>query len=91
MQINSANLDAIRVGFSTAYNRGLGQADTEYKRIATVVPSSTKENKYGWLGKLPGMSEWIDERTIHGLAEHDYAIKNKDFELTISVDRNDTQ
>lgn len=89
MIINSANLDAIRVGFSTAYRRGLGQAETSYSRIATTVPSTTKENKYGWLGKLPNMREWVGPRAVHGLAEHDYAIKNKTYELTIAVDRDD--
>ena len=89
MLINTPNLEAIRVGFSTAYKRGLGQAETQYTRIATVVPSSTRESRYGWLGKMPNMREWLGPRLIQGLAEHDYAIKNKDFELTIGVDRND--
>jgi phage major head subunit gpT-like protein len=89
MIINSTNLDAIRVGFSTAYRRGLGQAETNYTRIATTVPSTAKENKYGWLGKLPNMREWVGPRAVHGLAEHDYAIKNKSYELTIAVDRDD--
>lgn len=89
MIINAANLDAIRVGFSTAYRRGLGQAQTQYGQIATTVPSTTKENKYGWLGKMPNMREWIGARIVHGLAEHDYAIKNRPFELTVGVDRDD--
>ena len=89
MLINTPNLEAIRVGFNTAYKRGLGQAESQYKRIATVVPSSTRESRYGWLGKMPNMREWLGPRLIQGLAEHDYAIKNKDFELTIGVDRND--
>jgi phage major head subunit gpT-like protein len=89
MIINSANLNAIRVGFNTSYKRGLTQAQTQYGRVATTVPSATKENKYGWLGKMPNMREWIGPRHIHGIAEHDYAIKNKPFELTIGVDRDD--
>ena len=91
MIINTANLDALRVGFSTAFRRGLGQASPAYSRIATVVPSTTKETKYGWLGKLPNMRQWIGPRVIHGLAEHDYAIKNLPFELTVSVDRDDIE
>ncbi|QDY99068.1 hypothetical protein FQ775_01045 [Nitratireductor mangrovi] len=91
MIINTANLDAIRVGFNTAFRRGLGQAQSQYKRIATVVPSSTKENKYGWLGKLPNMREWVGPRHVQGLAEHDYAIRNKSYELTIGVDRDDIE
>src|SRR5690606_34805443 len=91
MIINTANLDAIRVGFSTAFRRGLGQAQTQYGRVATTVPSATKENKYGWLGKLPNMIEWVGPRHVHGLSEHDYAIRNKSFELTIGVDRDDIE
>ncbi|WP_372605599.1 Mu-like prophage major head subunit gpT family protein, partial [Actibacterium sp.] len=89
MIINSANLNAIRVGFAATFKKGLGQAPSQYKKIATIVPSSAKENKYGWLGKLPNMRKWIGERVIHGLAEHDYAIKNEPFELTVGVDRDD--
>lgn len=91
MIINSANLDAIRVGFSTSFRRGLGQAQTQFGRIATTVPSTTRENKYGWLGKLPNMREWIGPRAVHGLAEHDYAIRNRSYELTIGVDRDDIE
>jgi len=89
MIINSANLNAIRVGFSTAFRRGLGQGVSAYGRIATTVPSTTKENKYGWLGKLPNLREWIGPRAVHGIAEHDYSIRNKTYELTIGVDRDD--
>lgn len=91
MIINSANLDALRVGFNTSFQRGLGQADTQYKRIATVVPSSAKSNKYGWLGKLPNMRKWMGARHVHGLAEHDYSIVNEAEELTVGVDRDDIE
>jgi phage major head subunit gpT-like protein len=60
-------------------------------RVATVVPSSTRENKYGWLGKMPNMREWIGPRVAHAMAEHSYAIENKHFERTIAVDRNDIE
>jgi phage major head subunit gpT-like protein len=92
MIINAGNLNAIRVGFNAAYKGGLaGTADPLYKRIATTVPSSTRENKYGWLGKMPSMREWIGARVIHSMAEHDYSIKNITHELTIGVDRDDIQ
>lgn len=91
MIINSANLEALRVAFNASFKRGLGQAETQYGRIATTVPSSTKENRYGWLGKMPNMREWVGPRVVHGIAEHDYSIKNKPFELTIGVDRDDIE
>lgn len=91
MIINTASLNAIRVGFNASFKRGLGQATSDMSRIATTVPSTTRENKYGWLGKIPNMREWLGQRVVQGLAEHDYAIKNRDFELTVGVDRNDIE
>ena len=90
MKLTSAALDALRVGFKTHFQDAFDAdaALNEYTKIAEVVTSTTGEEKYGWLGELPGMREWIGARVVHGLAEHDYAIQNKDFELTVAVDRN---
>ena len=91
MLINSANLDGLRVGFKTSFQGGLAVAPSQYLRVATVVPSSTKEQKYGWLGKLPRVREWIGPRLVQNLSQHDYAIKEKALELTIGVDRDDIE
>ena len=91
MLVNSANLDSLRVGFKTSFQRGLSIAPSLYLRIATVVSSTSKEEKYGWLGKIPKVREWIGPRAVQNLQQHDYAIKNKPFELTIGVDRDDIE
>lgn len=91
MIINRANLAGVRTGFSTAFANGLKQTSSLHARIATPVPASTKEQKYGWLGKIPNVREWLGPRLVHGLQEHDYAIKEKPWELTIGVDRDDIE
>lgn len=91
MLINAANLDALRAGFKTSFQGGLGQASSMHKRVATVVPSTTKEQKYGWLGKIPNVREWIGPREIQNLMQHDYAIKEKAWELTLGVDKDDIE
>lgn len=89
MIINSATLDALRVGFSAAYQRGLDQADSDYMKVAFKVPSSTRENNYGWLGKMPSLRKWVGPREIQNLSEHSYTIVNETYEETVGVDRND--
>lgn len=91
MLVNAENLNALRTGFNAAFQRGLGIAPSQYLRITTVVPSTTKEQKYGWLGKLPRVREWIGPRLVQNLMQHDYAIKEKPLELTIGVDRDDIE
>jgi phage major head subunit gpT-like protein len=91
MLVNAANLDALRAGFKTSFQNGIDQAKPQWDRVATTVPSSTREQKYGWLGKIPNVREWIGARAVQNLQQHDYAIVNKHFELTIGVDRNDIE
>lgn len=91
MLVNSANLAKLRTGFSGAYKKGLGQASSLSGRIATVVPSSNKEQTYGWMGKLPNVREWLGARTVQNISESDYTIKEKPWELTIGVDRDDIE
>lgn len=88
MIVNRANLAIVFTAFNGAFQNGLGQAKPQWSVVATRVPSSTAEEKYGWLGKIHGMREWIGPRVHHNLSQHDYSIKNKDFELTVDVDRN---
>ena len=91
MLVNSANLDGLRVGFKTSFQSGLSVASTMHASVATMVPASTKTQKYGWLGKFPSVREWIGPRVVHNLAQHDYSITEKPWELTIGVDRDDIE
>ncbi len=91
MLVNAANLAALRVGFAATFQNGLDQATTQWGRVATEVRSSQKEQKYGWLGKIPNVREWVGARAVQNLEQHDYAIKEKPYELTIGVDRDDIE
>jgi phage major head subunit gpT-like protein len=91
MIISQANLDALRVGFKTEFQRGLGMAPPLKDRVAMTVRSTTFENRYGWLKKLTGMREWIGPRLVDNISEASYTIANKHFEKTIAVDRNDIE
>lgn len=90
MQLTSANLDALRVGFKKHFQAGFDMeaGRDDYLKIAEVVPSTAGEERYGWLGELPGMRKWVGDRVVHAMEEHDYSIQNEDFELTVGVDRN---
>lgn len=88
MDITRASLEALRVGFDTRFQEGFTEVPNLRARIAETVTSTSLENLYGWLGELPGLRKWIGPRVVHGLRDHDYRLKNRDFELTIGVSRN---
>lgn len=85
MDLTPTNLAYLFMAFNASFQRGLGNVSPLWQKVATEVPSTTGSNDYGWLGQLPGMREWIGDRLIHNLAASDYTIKNKKFELTVSV------
>ncbi|WP_172298343.1 Mu-like prophage major head subunit gpT family protein [Pseudoruegeria sp. HB172150] len=88
MELTTPNLDALRLGFKTSFQGAFDKVPTMRDKVAEVVPSTTSENLYGWLGELPGMREWLGERVVRNLEEHDYRVKNRDWEETLGVNRN---
>jgi phage major head subunit gpT-like protein len=91
MLINAHNISLLFQGFNGAFNKGLQGAKTHARDVAMVVPSSTREEKYGWLGQFPRLREWVGDRHVTGLVAHSYTIVNKKFELTIAVQRDDIE
>lgn len=91
MIVNQANLHGLSVSYSTAYNKSFDATQSNYQKVATTVPSTTGEQDYKWLGQMPRMKEWIGEREVQSLAAYDYSIKNKSFEMTVGVPRDDIE
>lgn len=79
---------SLEKGLRVDFNKAFTSAPAEYSKIATVIPSTAASEDYGWLGGAPQMREWVDERIPKGLINHDWTIKNKDWESSIAVDRN---
>lgn len=87
--VTPAVLEAAQKGFNTAFQLGLTATTTMYTQLATVVNSNALEEVYGWLGDIPKLREWIGDRHVHGLSSKGYTIKNRKFELTIAVAKDD--
>lgn len=55
-----------------------------------VVPSSAREETYGWLGQFSQLREWLGgSRIVKSLAAHSFTIANRKFESTVGVERDD--
>jgi phage major head subunit gpT-like protein len=89
MELTPSNLDFLFYGFDTRFQKGYEIAKVYYPRFAMEIPSSTRENHYGWLGKIPQVREWLGERVFNNITAYSYAIINKDYEITLEVPRND--
>lgn len=81
----------IRPEFNRAYQDINVYGLQPYAGAYTEIPSTANAEKYGWLGQLPTVREWIGPRQLKGLKDNNYTITNKDFEATIVADRNEVE
>jgi phage major head subunit gpT-like protein len=91
MIINQANLVSLTTAFKTSFQEGFNSYQPRYQQVATTVPSTTGQESYNWLGQWPKIREWIGDRQVQNLKQFGYTIKNKDFETTVAVPRNDIE
>lgn len=91
MIINNAYLSGLRQGFTSLYNSAFDAYTPNWNRVAMAVPSSTRSQDYGWLGKTTRFKEWLGDRVIQNLKTHNYNIVNKTFENTVAVAREDIE
>ena len=90
MIINRQNLALLATAYNAAFQGAYTnwQARAQYTSICMMSTSITASETYPWLGKLASMREWLGDRAAQNLHEHSYEIRNRDYELTVSVDRN---
>ncbi|RLV58607.1 head protein [Parashewanella curva] len=75
--------------FTAKFKSGMEGFTPDYLKLSTVVQSSSASTGYGFLGEFPMLSEWIGERNVQTLADHDYSVTNKLFQASIKVKRTD--
>jgi len=79
----------LRATFIKAY---AGAEDpSEIMPFILETNSDGRDEEYGWLGQSPSMQEWVDERQLKSLNDFDYSLTNKDYEATLSVNKNDLE
>ncbi|MGO3517502.1 MAG: Mu-like prophage major head subunit gpT family protein [Acetobacter cibinongensis] len=91
MEISSGNLALLFNNFQSVFNEAVESAQSHYKDVAMIVPSKTAVETYGFLEHLPGMREWIGPRMVNKLGTSGFTIRNRDWEQTIEVSRNDVE
>ncbi len=91
MEISAQNLTALFTGFDVVFQRGFDKPPSYYESICTIVRSSSRQTTYPWLGRTTRFREWLGDRVVQALEAHAYTIANKNFEDTVSIDRNDIE
>jgi phage major head subunit gpT-like protein len=91
MDLTPTVLKNILTGFKAIYQAAYDSAPFFWNKIATEVPSSDKQEIYGWLLRIPTLREWIGDRLVQNAALASYTLRNKHYELTEELDRDDVE
>ena len=93
MILNRESATVLYTSFNGAYREGLStqKAKSQWMKVAMETRSMTSREQYSWIGDIPLLREWVGERHARQMSQHGFVIENKDFELTISVPRNDIE
>lgn len=76
-------------GLTAKFQIGLEAAKPYYPSKSTMFRSGGADERYGGLGAVPGMREWLGDRIFHSLRGTDFTIKNRDWESSLAVEKND--
>ena len=91
MDISFPALKSINDAVSLAFNSQLWAAPGIYKQFTYDASSTGSEEVYPRLDMIPGLREWIGERVVNWLTQTTFTIKNKTFEGTVGLKREDIE
>jgi phage major head subunit gpT-like protein len=93
MDTNRTNLDVLfeqmKVGVLDGFDQAVPKRILE--QCAMTVPSTTAATLHAWLTQIPSIREWIGDRVVNNIESDDMVIKNKKFEGTIEMPREDIE
>ena len=76
-----------QVAFNVKFEQGGKSYIPSHPVLANEVPSSSSANAYGFLEDFPEIKEWLNARQLKELSTKDYTLKNKTFESSIGIKR----
>lgn len=91
MNLTRENLDNLFFSIQANLNKGLGQTWTGWDKFALTLASSTLIEKYPMTLITGAMREWIGDRVVNEMEGKMLTVRNRDFERTEGVPRNDIE
>lgn len=71
------------------FDNRLAAATPFYPQLCYDASSVRSSEKYGWIGNMPGMREWLGERQFSELRAANFVIENKHWESSLVIAKND--
>lgn len=91
MALDTARATAILRGLTAKFDTAVKTAKPFYPSICTMAMSKGADEKYGFLGGMPGVQEWLDDREFKSLRSGSFEIVNKLWEQSLAIEKTDME
>lgn len=85
MSLTAARLNAIYLGFNTAFKEGLQGEASPLADLALETNSTAEKEAYEWLNTIGGLTEFTGEGKFDDLSTSGYEIRNREYQRGVSV------
>lgn len=89
MSLNTAKYISTQRDLTQKFREGAMAATPFYPTLCTEVQSNGADEKYGMLGSMPGVREWLGDRQFKKLRAGDFTISNREWENSVEFEKND--
>lgn len=87
MSLDTAKATVILRDLTATFDARVRAATPYYPSVCTVMPSDGADEKYGWIGGLPGVREWLGERRFNELRAANFVLDNKHWESSLLISK----
>jgi phage major head subunit gpT-like protein len=89
MALNTAKYISVQRDLTQKFREGAQNATPFYPTLCTEIQSNGPDEKYGILGSMPGVKEWLGDRQFKKLRAGDFTIANREWENSVEFEKND--
>lgn len=89
MSLNTAKYVSTQRDLTQKFREGAMAATPFYPTLCTEIQSTGADEKYGLLGAMPGVREWLGDRVFKKLRAGDFTILNREWENSVEFEKND--
>lgn len=85
-----AQIENARVSLNEFFLESLERTGPDpVEQFAMQIDSDTAIEEYDWVGDIPGLTEWVNDRAMATLMAGSFSIRNKDWASGIRVHKNE--
>lgn len=89
MALDTAKATVTLRDLTQKFDNAVKAATPFYPRVCNVIPSDGLDEKYGMLGNMPGVREWLGDRQFNELRAANFTIENKHWENSLLIKKTD--